>query len=250
MKKKALVTGGASGLGQAFCAALRTSGHALVIADRQVPTRDAETLHLACDLADTDGLAALAAKIIAQGPYDMVILNAGISATGPFEAIDPGAHGRVLAVNALAPIMLANALVAAGAIRRGGSLIFIASLSHFTGYPGAASYGASKSAVAIYARSVRRPFRTAHGIRVACAFPGPLKTDHAARHAPKGAKAANRMEPETAARVILAEAARGRAQIVPGLANKLFAFAGQIAPCAITAAMKAIIYDKLEKPVW
>ena len=248
--RKALVTGGASGLGAAFAARLRASGHDLVIADRQVPVRDAGTVHVPCDLADIDGIGALIARLAQGGPYDMVILNAGISATGPFEAIDPQAHERVLAVNAMAPVRIANGLAAAGAIGRGGSLLFISSLSHFTGYPGAASYAAGKDAVAVYARSLRRPFRAHHGIRVACAFPGPLRTDHAARHAPAGADAGKRMDPDVAARLILGELARGRGEIVPGAANKIFALAGRIAPKAMTAAMKTIIYDKLDKPVW
>ena len=62
----------------------------------------------------------------------------------------------------------------------GGTVIFVSSLSHRTGYPGAASYAASKGAIAVYAGSIRKPFRRALGVHVACAFPGPMKTEHAA----------------------------------------------------------------------
>jgi short-subunit dehydrogenase len=43
-----------------------------------------------------------------------------------------------------------------GDCRSGAAMVFVSSLSHFTGYPGAASYAASKDALAIYARSMRK----------------------------------------------------------------------------------------------
>ena len=85
-------------------------------------------------------------------------------------------------------MVICATLAARGALARGGHVVFISSLSHMTGYPGAASYAATKDAIAIYAKSIRRPFKRQLGVHVACAFPGPLRTGQAERHAPKGAK--------------------------------------------------------------
>jgi short-subunit dehydrogenase len=180
----------------------------------------------------------------------MVILNAGISATGRFENIPPDAHRNVIAVNAEAPMVLCAGLARIGALSSGGTVIFISSLSHRTGYPGAASYAASKGAVAVYAKSIRKRFRNELGVDVACAFPGPMKTDHAARHAPRGARDEKRMTPDAAARKILRDAASGRAVIYPGSGAKLSAAVGRLLPGPVTRAMRRIIFEKLEGEVW
>lgn len=101
-----------------------------------------------------------------------------------------------------------------------------------------------------YAKSVRAPFKKAFGVSVSVACPGPLRTDHAARHAPQDADAAKRMPPDEAAKRILAAAQRGKAMITPGAGATLFAFAGRLAPGLVTSAMKRIIYDRLDGSVF
>lgn len=247
---KALVTGSSAGLGRAFAERLAAGGHAVTGIDRDAPGADVPFDHMLCDLADPGAVDALLAELAARGPFDRVILNAGISATGPFETIPPEAHARLLAVNTEAPMVLTAGLAAAGALASGGRLVFVSSLSHFTGYPGAASYGASKDALAAYARSIRKPFEKAFGVSVSVACPGPLRTDHAERHAPEGADAAKRMPPDEAARRILAAAQAGRAMITPGAGAAMFALLGRLAPGPVTSAMKRIIYDKLDRSVF
>ncbi len=134
-------------------------------------------------------------------------------------------------------------------INHHGHIAFISSLSHFTGYPGASSYAASKDALAVYAKSIRKAFKKSHGIRVTTAYPGPLKTEHAARHAPENADAAKRMLPEEAATLIWGDMSKGSAFSLPGMPAKLFALLGRIAPKPLTFAMRMIIYNKLDKTV-
>lgn len=247
--RKALVTGGSAGLGSAFCEILSDSGWHVTNVDRRRPGAVCGD-HVGCDLGDREAVDLLITDLVAAGPFDLVILNAGISASGGFETIPLEAHRRVIAVNAESPIVLCTGLARAGGLARGGSVIFISSLSHQTGYPGAASYAAAKGAVAAYAKSIRTPFKRDLGVSVSCAFPGPLRTDHAARHAPPDADAGKRTSPERAARLILSDAARGRAVILPGTGAKLFAAAGRILPGPVTRAMRRITYDKLDRDVW
>ena len=87
------------------------------------------------------------------------------------------------------------------------------------------------------------------GISVSVAFPGPLRTDHAARHAPDGADASKRMTPEDAAAAILKGAIKGKARITPGFAASAAFLAGNIAPGPMAAMMRKVIYDKLDKSV-
>ena len=241
------------GLGKAFAEILAGDGWGLVTVDRKPDTRGNASgpagTQLHCDLSDPVQVAKLLDELKKVEGFDLVILNAGASATGRFEAIDPDVIPRLVHLNAFAPMALAAGLAGAGKLNAGSNLLFISSLSHFTGYPGASVYAATKDAVAIYANSIRKPF-AAKGISVSCAFPGPLRTAHAERHAPKGAKAEKRMTPEEAAEKILTAALAGRKTIIPGFGPKLFSLAGRAFPAVTVRAMRRLIYDRLDRDVW
>jgi len=243
--KRALVTGGSAGLGAAAVSWLKANGYVVVVLDREAPEGgDGPVDYIACDLACRTGLDTVMPNLIAAGPYDLVFLNAGINASGKFENIAAGAHLDVIRVNAEAPMVITARLFEAGAVRSGGSMVFVSSLSHFTGYPGAASYAASKDALAIFAKSMRAYAKT-RGIGLTVAFPGPLRTDHAERHSPQGADASKRMQPAEAAQLILADALAGRKTSIPGAANRVFATIGRITPKPVTALMRRLIYSRL-----
>lgn len=241
------------GLGRAFAERLIADGWELLTVDRQsrenggASSPAAGQLH--CDLSEPMEIAKLLDELKEGEGFDLVILNAGASATGRFEVIDPAVIPRLVHLNSFAPMALAAGLAGAGKLNAGSNLLFISSLSHFTGYPGASAYAATKDAVAIYAKSIRKPFAR-KAITVSCAFPGPLRTAHAERHAPKGASAEKRMAPEEAAASILTAALAGRKTIVPGLGPQLFSIAGRGFPGATGRAMRRLIYDRLDREVW
>ena len=241
------------GLGKAFAEILAGDGWGLVTVDRKPDTRGNASgpagTQLHCDLSDPVQVAKLLDELKKVEGFDLVILNAGASATGRFEAIDPDVIPRLVHLNAFAPMALAAGLAGAGKLNAGSNLLFISSLSHFTGYPGASAYAATKDAIAIYAKSIRKPF-AGRGIAVSCAFPGPLRTAHAERHAPKGAKAERRMAPEDAAARILAATFAGVKTIVPGAGPRLFSIAGRGFPGGMARAMRRLIYDKLDREIW
>jgi len=246
IRKRALVSGGNAGLGAAAVSWLQTNGYDVVVLDRD-PAWPGKTavIYIRCDLASRSGLDTIMPELIAAGPYDLIFLNAGINATGRFESIDAQAHIDVIRVNTEAPMVITARLFETGAMRRGAAAVFVSSLSHFTGYPGAASYAASKDALAIYAKSMRAYAKRA-GVTLTVAFPGPLKTDHAERHAPEGADASKRMDPAEAAMLVLADALAGRKTSIPGTANRAFAIIGRIAAKPVTALMRRLIYLRLK----
>ena len=243
---KALVTGASAGLGLALVRALLDEGWTVVGVDRAAEADGLGTAyeHRRCDLSDPDAVDRLAAGL--PDRLDLAVMCAGISATGRFETLPREAHARVLAVNAEAPLVLSDALLASGALR-GSTLVLVASLSVDVGYPGAASYAASKSALAAYARSLRKA-RT--GVRVLTVLPGPIRTEHAARHAPAGASAAARMAPDDLARRILAAVRSGRSVLRPGITARAAGLAGRIAPGWTTRGMRRVLFDRLDRDVW
>lgn len=249
MTGTALVTGGASGLGKAIVRQLLTRQMRVVCIDLVAPKPHKNLIYIKCDLADRRAVNIGWAAILAAGPYDLVILNAGISATGRFETIPAEAYRRLITVNTETPIRLASGMVRDAALRSGAQMVFVSSLSHFTGYPGAAVYAASKDALAVYARSVRKTFRN-KGVSVICMFPGPLRTPHAERHAPSGANADRRMSPSEAALILLAGTRAGGKTIIPGLSAKLVAVAGRLFPVTVTRWMRREIFQKLDRSVY
>lgn len=247
MTRSALVTGGSAGLGRAVVEHLLADGWRVVSVDRDEGAAMPRLERVTCDLSDRDAVDALLSRMGATGPFQLAVFNAGVSATGRFEAIPLEAYRRLMTVNAETPMVLAAALVRNGHLS--GPMCFVSSLSHFTGYPGAAVYAASKDALAIYARSVRKSFAR-RGVSVTLACPGPLRTGHAERHAPAGADASRRMPATVAARIILDATFAGRRLIVPGRANRLAAFAGAILPGPMMRQMRRLILDRLDRDVW
>lgn len=258
-RKKALVTGAAAGLGLAVTRRLIDDGWHVVAADRDAAAlarlggEAGEALTQAvCDLADLERLDALSAELAGQGPFGLAVLNAGINATGRFETVPAERQRALVTVNLTAPMVLTSALMRADAVATGGTLVFISSLSRYVGYPGAATYAATKEGVAVFARSVRRPLAR-RGVKVLTVCPGPLDTAHAAAHAPLGADAGKRMKPDDAARHILAAVARpglaglilGGHVSVPGAGPKAMALAGRLFPGLVTRVMRRLIFEKM-----
>jgi short-subunit dehydrogenase len=246
--RRALVTGAADGIGRALAERLLADGVEVVGVD--VDRERAATLPavrwLDADLGDPRALEALTLRLAEERPFDLVVHNAGISCVGRFAASDLAAQRRVLAVNLRAPLLLTPALLAAGRLREGASLVFISSLSHQLGYPGAAVYAATKDGLASYARSARAALRP-RGLHVLAVFPGPVRTAHARRYAPPGASEASRMAPERLAARILTAVRRRRATLVPSLGQRLVAATlGAWAPGLADRLMKRVILARLD----
>lgn len=243
-----LLTGAASGLGAALLRTCIGRGDSVCVIDVGAcpPDLPPSVIWLRHDLSATDAAiwAQISRGLAQHGPYDLVVLSAGISATGRFEAISPDAHQQVSRVNLHAPMQLSLVLHQQGGLSCGARLVFVASLSCFTGYPGAASYGASKDGLAAFARSLRKPMRRM-GVAVQLLCPGPMDTPHATKYAPKGARADRRIAPELVAQMLL-DAPRGRFVLLPGHAAKLAAMMGRFAPALMTRIMGRVLFAKLK----
>ena len=244
--KRALVTGGSDGLGASIVRWLVSQDYDVVVLDIEKPGFAEKPVEFVrCDLSDRTHLEDILPKLVEAGPYDLVVLNAGINATGRFEAIETDLHLDVMRINLEAPMIISARLLAAGAFTPKAAMVLVSSLSLFIGYPGAASYAASKDALAVYAKSMRKIALAKH-VSITVAFPGPLRTSHAERHSPEGANAEKRMDPDIAAGLIMADTLAGRRQSIPGFGNRLSALAGRLFPRSVTAVMRRVIYQRLK----
>lgn len=240
---RALITGGSEGLGAALVSRLLASGAQVCNVDRAPQAAQSPARLIRCDLTRQTDIAALPVSLATDGPFDLVVMSAGTSAVGPFEAMTEAQVRDVHDLNILAPVLLTRDLLAHDLIAPGGRLVLVASLSHFTGYPGASVYAGSKDALVAFARSLRRPLWSDKRIRVQVAAPGPMRTAHAERHAPPGSSGRGRADPDRIAAAILR--ARRRAMIVPGAAAGLMALFGRLFPGQATQVMRRLIYDRL-----
>lgn len=151
-RRVALVTGGGKGIGRAIAERLLADGFAVAICGRNVPAEAPShdgvvAEYEACDVRDADAVQAMVERIFARhGRLDLVVNNAGGSPEADAATASPRFSERVLALNLLGPLHVAqaaNRFMQAQA--EGGSIVNIASVSGVRPSPGTAVYGAAKA---------------------------------------------------------------------------------------------------------
>lgn len=215
----AVITGACGGLGQALARQLLAQGArvALLGLDRArlealqalAPERMAiYTL----DVSDAAAMQAVAADwLLRHGTPDLVIANAGVA--GGFDtavAEDLAVMRRMLEINLLGVATTFQPFLGAMKSAGRGRLVAVASLAGWRGLPGNGAYCASKAGVIAYLQSLRAELRGS-GLQVATVCPGYLRTPLTAGNR---FKMPGLMEPDEAARQLLARAARGAELIV------------------------------------
>jgi NAD(P)-dependent dehydrogenase (short-subunit alcohol dehydrogenase family) len=173
--RHALITGGGTGIGAATALALAAEGAKLSLLGRRP-----EPLHLiaaetggkaiACDVTDrADVDRAYGEARAANGPFDFVILNAGIGDSAPFQRTKREAWDRIIATNLTALFdgtQLALPDLLAGEDKR---LVIVASVAGLRGAAYAAPYVASKHGAVGLAKSLALEFaRTGLTVNAVC----------------------------------------------------------------------------------
>lgn len=166
--KVALVTGAARGLGSRIAERFAQAGFEVHRADIA-----GGSLHM-----DVTDRASVGRALQAVGELDVLVNNAGLLATGPFEQTGGEAWDRLVAVNVTGVYNCVQAAVPAMRARSGASIINIASVSHERGGGaiGNVWYGATKAAVVAMTRGLARELGP-QGIRVNAIAPAVLETD-------------------------------------------------------------------------
>ena len=169
--RRALVTGGASGIGAAIVERFAREGAGGTVVDL---TDGALPDGWAAAQADVRDEAALAEAFAAAGPLDAVVAAAGVvPGWAPVAEADLEDFDAVMAVNARG--VAATVKHAARALRDGGAIVVVASLNSWRGDPNITSYVASKHAALGIVRSAALDLGR-RGIRVNAVAPGPVAT--------------------------------------------------------------------------
>lgn len=221
--RSALITGASSGIGQALALVLAAPGVTLHLSGRDAArlgvvadacrARDATVVPEVVDVRDA---AAMATWIGDAGPLDLVVANAGISASTSGHAPENPAQTRAIfatnldgVLNTVLPAMEAMANQPPGPNGIRGHIAVIASIAAFVAGPGAPAYCASKAAVDAWTVASAYGARR-QGIGLTSVCPGYVRS---------GMTAGNRfpmpglMDAERAARIILRGVVAGRVRV-------------------------------------
>jgi len=147
----ALVTGGTKGIGAAIAATLVAAGADVVTCARSEVADPADgTTHVVCDVRDPAAVQATVDTVVQRrGRLDIVVNNAGGAPYAAAADASPRFHDRVVALNLLGPLVLAQC---ANRVMQqqagGGAIVNVSSVSALRPSPGTAAYGAAKAGIA------------------------------------------------------------------------------------------------------
>jgi NAD(P)-dependent dehydrogenase (short-subunit alcohol dehydrogenase family) len=174
--RRALVTGGASGIGEATCRALTAAGATVTIVDVQRARADALAAQLpgatvmVFDIADEASANTALAKV---QPLDILINNAGISLVGSIEETAAADFDRLYRVNVTGTYLVTRALLPE-LLASGGTVVNIGSVAGLVGLKRRFAYCATKGAVVAMTRQLAVEY--AGRVRVNCICPGTVDT--------------------------------------------------------------------------
>ncbi len=179
--KRALITGGTSGIGLETARRFLTEGARIAITGRNQATLDAARKELggdalvipsdAGDLGDQKRVADVLSQ--AFGKLDILFVNAGVAVLKPIEQWDEAAFDRSFATIVKGPYFLVQALLPIFA--NPASIVLNTSINAHLGMPNTTVYGAAKAALLSLARTLSGELLP-RGIRVNAVSPGPIST--------------------------------------------------------------------------
>ena len=177
--KRALITGGGTGIGLAISKAFIEAGASVIITGRRSDVLKEACEQLgdratfrSCDLAQPETLGALVAEIEQDGTaLDILVNNAGINLKKAALDVTDEEFGRILQTNLNGLFSLTREVARRMAVRGRGAILNITSMAAMYGLPKVAAYSASKSAVLGLTRVLAAEFAPL-GIRVNALAPG------------------------------------------------------------------------------
>ncbi len=186
--KVVLVTGGARGLGRAYCEAIAAEGGRVIVGDlsrcddtiTSVEALGGEAIGVRLDVGNPESCdGSVAAAIEHFGQLDGLVNNAALYAgltSGPFDRIDPDEWEAAMRVNVTGVWQMCRAAVAPMKERDTASIVNISSLAAVYGLPNALHYTTSKAAVLGLTRGLARELGR-HFIRVNAIAPSAVLTE-------------------------------------------------------------------------
>ena len=181
--KVALVTGAARGIGEATAELLAAEGAHVVILDRpaddgpaSVVARNVGGSLLLVDITDEDAPETIAQRLLEEhGGVDIVVHNAGVTRDKRLMNMKPDWWDSCVDINLGAVVRITDALLEKKALREGGRIVCLSSVSGIAGNNGQTNYSASKAGIVGFVRALSEQVAD-KGITVNAIAPGFIET--------------------------------------------------------------------------
>ena len=233
--KVVVLTGASRGIGPFIARALAAQGANLALIARSegllrevagtLPPAVATAVY-AVDLEDLRAAyAALDAAARDLGPVDVLVNNAAMEATLPYEDTSPDDIARQIAVNLTAPMLLARHLLPAMLVRGSGHIVNISSLAGKVAMPYQGPYSATKAALINWTQSLRLEYGS-RGVSASVVCPGFVDAgmyERAKHHGARAPGIIGSSSPEAVARGVVRAILDNRAEVLvnPGFPRAL-----------------------------
>jgi 3-oxoacyl-[acyl-carrier protein] reductase len=180
--KKVLVTGASRGIGASIAEVMAREGATVICLDvpqaqaglDEIATRLGATA-LALDIGAADAPQKLVDAAMAQGGWDVVVHNAGITRDKTIANMKPDFWQLVVNVNLSTQERINDALVESGALKKNGRIVCVSSISGIAGNLGQTNYALSKAGVVGMVQSTA-PIFAKQGITINAVAPGFIET--------------------------------------------------------------------------
>ena len=183
--RRALVTGGGSGLGFAIARGLAEAGAGVVINGRQRGRLETAAAELAregyrvevapFDVTQAAAVAAAVAALEGEAPIDILVNNAAINKRGPLDSFSDDDWRALMAANLDGPFFVARAVIPGMKTRGRGKIINLCSLASDIGRPNIVPYATSKGGMRMLTRALAVELAP-HNIQVNGIAPGFFRT--------------------------------------------------------------------------
>ncbi|KAJ8609821.1 hypothetical protein CTAYLR_008119 [Chrysophaeum taylorii] len=271
----AVITGASSGIGSALAERAAASDLNVVLSGRRSAALESLAARLerehgiatetvVVDLATPRGAERLhreATRRVARRGHQISVLaaNAGVAATGPFLKQRVEDLDAMLTLNARSSVVLCQLFGRDFARARRGRICITGSIAGAGphGVAGAACYGATKAFLRSFANALQTELR-ASGVTVICLMPGAVRSDfqrasgmghslvfRCGKYLPGGIV----MTPEAVVRCVDFSTSHGRRrEVVPGFANKFYAWGAKYLPSAVTRFLASVSFSQRWPP--
>lgn len=178
--RRGVVTGAGQGIGEAIAVALLAAGAEVVLLDRDAEVeRTAERIGAAgartADVSDEAGVQAAFADLLAGGPVDFLVNNAGVRTVTPLLEVTLEQWRRTLAVNLDGTFLCTQAVLPGMLERGGGAIVNVASVAGILAFRDRPAYNTSKAGLIAFTKSVAVEL-AGRGIRCNAVAPGVVET--------------------------------------------------------------------------
>ena len=188
MKKTALITGAAGGIGEAICEALAKDGYnravhysssekqAKELCESLKENYDIEAVSFKSDFSDDNEVKSLAEKILSRfGKIDILVNNAGIAYQTLFQLADEKKIKEVFDINLMSALSLTKEILPTMINSKWGRIINVSSMWGISGASCEVHYSAAKSALIGFTKALAKEVGPS-GITVNCVAPGFIDT--------------------------------------------------------------------------